>query len=530
MEEPRDDQEPETEPTAPAADDEPTPEPEPEAEDAQAPDAEDTDAADEGPSVSVEIVETGSCSRTLKFEVPAEIVTQEIDKSYQELRGTVFRKGFRRGRVPRHVLEHRFGQDVLKSVKQGIIDDQFQDAVKKHEIDLALAPEMDIDLIVFPGEKVEAPEALPEDADEKAKERAEKLAARVEVPAGEPFTFEVDIEIAPDFTLDNYKGIEVERPAVSVAEEDVDKAIDGLRLQRGSFDTIEEGTVEETDVPVVHAAALVDGDEVWRGEELGANIAGGTVAGIPVSGLKDALLGAKPGDSKTFQVTLPDDFRVKEHSGKDVDLEVTIDAIRRFTRPEVTDAWAEELGFDDVEDLREEVESDIRRQRDQDADSTVQDAIADRLLQLTDFDVPEGLVDRMVEGARDRRRMALLYQGVAQEEIEERLEGGEDEAREGVIRQVKLYFIYEKIAEQEKIFVTEDEVSARIQAIALNYRRRADEVEAEMEASGRLSSLRQQMREEKVRDYLVQEANVAGGSAPEAEAPAETGAPAEDDD
>ncbi|NQT87159.1 trigger factor [bacterium] len=528
MEEPRADQEPENEPTAPtAAAEQPTPAAEPETE-AAAPEAvaesaadpvveteeaeEATDAAaavvaeteeaeepvDEGPKVSVEIEETGSCSRKLKFDVPTELVKEEIDKSYDELRNTVVLKGFRKGRVPRHVLESRFGEDVLKGVKQAIIDEHFQDAVKTHDVNLALAPEIDFDTITL--------------------------------TAGETFVFELDVEIVPEFTLDNYKGIEVARPSVGVTDEDVDKAVDGLRLQRGAFGVVEEGEVEDTDVPVVHAAALADGEEVWRGEELGANIAGGTVAGITVPSLKDALLGAKAGDSKTFQVTLPDDFQVEDQRGKDVELEVTIDAIRRFTRPEVTDAWAEELGFDDVEDLREEVASDLRRQRDQEADTGVQDAIADRLLQLTDFEVPEGLVDRMVEGARERRRMSLLYQGTPEEQIDAMTEGGDDEAREGVIRQVKLHFMHEKIAEQEKIFVTEEEVAQRIQAIALNYRRRAEEVEAEMEDSGRLSSLRQQMREEKVRDYLVQEANISGGDAPETEAPAETGAPTESGD
>ena len=117
---------------------------------------------------------------------------------------------------------------------------------------------------------------------------------------------------------------------------------------------------------------------------------------------------------------------------------------------------------------------------------------------------------------------------VAEDQIDGMLEDTAEDAREGVVRQCKLYFMYEKIAEQEKIFVTEEEIAQRIQAIALNYRRRPDEIEAELEASGRLSSLRQQMREEKVRDYLVQQANVSGSDAPEEPEP-DTGAPADDE-
>ena len=484
----------------------PVPEPEPdqppeatpEAQPAEAP-AEGTQAepaaegeapAEEPATTRVDIEETGPCARLVKITVPAAAVTEEIDKSYEELRKTVFIKGFRRGRTPRHVLERRFADQVLGGVKETLVQDAFQDAVTDNSLRLALAPEIDHD--------------------------------KIALEAGKPLAFEVAVEVAPEFTLDNYRGLSVHRPAVDVTPEAVDHALEAYRMRRGQYTKIDDGQVEETDVPVCHAVALEGGEEIWRSEGLGVSLPSETVGGVKLTGLKDAFLGARPGETRTFNaVTLPDDFQEHEHRGKTVNLEVTIDELRRFQAPEATDEWAESLHFDGLEDLREELYDELRRQNEQQADDTVQNRLAEQLLELTDFDVPEGLIDRIAARMKERMRLELLYRGVAEGDLDQALGQHDARTRETSVRQCKLHFIYGKLAEQEKIFVTEDELQQRIQAIALNYRKRPEEVEAELEQEGRLNALRQQMRDEKVRDFLVQNAQIV-------EAPAEPAEPAEE--
>jgi len=431
---------------------------------------------DKLPAIETSVDETGPCGRLVRVLVPGVRVTAQIDEAYEELRRTVFIKGFRKGHVPRHVLERRFGEDVSAGVKEQLVEEGFQAAVEEHGLDLAVPPDID-------------PEA-------------------VEMTAGESLGFEVSVEVVPEFTLDNYKGLAVQRPALAVGEGDVDRHIEATRMRQGEFKTVEDAAIGETDVPVVHMAVLVDGEEAWRRDELGAHIGDETVGGLPVPGLRDAFLGATAGESRTLKVTLPAEFPEEELAGKEVDLEITVDEVRRFEAPEATDEWAQGMDFEDLEDFREEVEDELRAARERDADEAVRTAIDDRLLELTSFDVPDGLVQRMVDHAMERQRLALLYRGVAEEQIEELVAGEAQRTREGSVRECKLYFIYRLIAEQEKLFVTESEIEQRVQAIALNYGRRPDEVRAELEESGRLGSLRQQMREEKVRDFLVQHAEV----------------------
>ncbi len=510
--EPQDEQAPELTPEErPAAE-----APEPEAESAtetaeeaapdkaEAPTAERTEGAEaeeeegELPPIETTVDETGPCGRLVRVLVPVERVTAQIDEAYEELRRTVFIKGFRKGHVPRHVLERRFGKDVSAGVKEQLIDEGFRAAVEEHDLDLALPPEID--------------------------------AEAVEMTAGESLGFEVSVEVVPEFTLDNYKGLVVQRPAVAVTEEDLDRQVEAIRMRQGEFKTVEDAEIGEADVPVVHMVVLVDGEEAWRRDELGAHIGDETVGGLPVPGLRDAFLGATAGESRTLKVTLPAEFPEAELAGQEVDLEITVDEVRRFEAPEATDEWAQGMDFEDLEDLREEVEDELRLARERDADEAVRTAIDDRLLELTSFDVPDGLVQRMVDHAMERQRLALLYRGVPEEQIEELVSGEAKRTLEGSVRECKLYFIYRQIAEQEKLFVTESEIEQRVQAIALNYERRPDEVRAELEEAGRLGSLRQQMREEKVRDFLVQHAEIqdAGPAAeteeadtPEPEAEAE---------
>jgi len=436
------------------------------------------------PAVSSEVEQTGPCVRLVKVRIPAEIVQQEIDSSYDELRKTVFIKGFRRGRVPRHILERRFSEDVRESVKQSLVEGKFDEVIEKHNLRLVSTPRINLDEIAL--------------------------------QPGQPLTFEVSVEVSPEFTIDNYTGLEVQRPETTVTDEDVERALEAFRMRHAEYRKIEEGTVQEEDVPICHAIALKDGQEVWRREELGVDLRAETIGGLRIEGIKDALLGAAPGDTRLFEnITLPDNFTEETLRGQSVNIQVTIDEIRRFTPPEATDEWARSLHFDDLDDLREELLDQLRLERERQADQAVRERIEDRLLELTDFEVPESLVERMVNQAVERNRMALLYQGVAEDRIEEILATYAKNARQSSVRQCKLFFILEKIADQEKIFVTEDELDQRIQAIALNYRRRPQDVRADLEEAGRLDALRRQMREEKVFDFLTRNARIIEPTSPQ---------------
>ena len=435
------------------------------------------------PTFSSEVEETGPCARLLKIEVPAETVQQEIDKSYDELRKTVFIKGFRKGRVPRHILERRFSEEVLEGVKRDLVEGKLSEAIEKHELRLVSTPSVNLD--------------------------------EIKLEPDHPLTFEVNVEVFPEFTIDNYTGLEVERPDTTVTDQDVAGALESLRMQHARYEKVEEGTVGEGDVPICHAIVLKDGQEVLRREELGADLDAETVGGLKLEGLKAALLGASPGETRTFEgITLPDDLRQESLRGQTVDIQVTVDEIRRFVLPEVTDDWAKSLNFEDLDDLREEILDQLRLDRQRQADQAVRERIENKLLELTDFDVPEGLVERVVARAAERQRLALLYRGVPEDKLDEEVRRLAPGTREQSIRDCKLFFILERIADQEKIFVTEDEVEQRIQAIALNYRRRPQDVQAELEEQGRLDSLRRQMREEKVIDFLIQKANIAQAPPP----------------
>lgn len=438
----------------------------------------------------VQVEETGPCTRLVKIEVPQAEVQKQIDDSYDELHKSAFIKGFRTGHVPRHVLEMRFGDEVLGSVKETLVGDTFRNAIEDNHLTLALAPDIDDEAITLDPTK--------------------------------PLAFQVVVEVIPEFTIDNYKGLQVERPAVQVTDADIDRALESFRHRHGTHATLDEGQVADADIPICHAAVLQGDDEIWSQQEIGVGMAAGSLGGMAFEGIADALRGANVGDTRTLEATLPDNFPVEDHRGQPATLEITIDQIRRFQMPDATDEWAQTLDFESLDDLREELEDELHQRHQADADHAVQDQIADRLLELTDFTVPDGLIDHLVDDQKSRIRSQLMYSGVAEEDLDKLVDQRAADSRDAAVRTTKLNFIYRQIAEQEKIFVTEDELTQRVQAIALNYRRSADEVYAELEERGQIDGLRRQMREERARDFLVEQAEVADAAAPPAaDAPAE---------
>jgi trigger factor len=462
-----------------------------------APDADAPAQPDETPDATadrlqadVSLDETGPCTRRLTIEIPQPELQKQIDESYDELRKNVFIKGFRPGHVPRHVLQRRFGDDVLDSVKESVVNESLRNAIEDHDLDLAVAPDLELD--------------------------------DIELDPDQPLRYEITLEVAPEFTIDNYTALAVNRPPVTVSDEDIARALDSFRQRHGSFDTLDTGTLTEGDIPVGHAVVLQGDDEIWSAEEIGANPATDSLGGIPVEGLGDVLAGASVGDTITHELTLPDTFPVEAHRGQDATLEFTLDQIRRFSLPDATDQWAQSLDFEDLDDLREEIEDELHQARQREAEDAVRRQIDDRLLELTDFDIPDGLIDRMVEERKTRLRTQLLYQGIPEDQLDDLIEQRSGESRQAAIRDARLQFIYRQIAEQEKTFVTESDLDARIQAIALNYRRRPEEVRDELDERGQLDSLRHQMRDERVRDYLVEHAEITEAEDEEAPAP-ETG-------
>jgi trigger factor len=232
------------------------------------------------------------------------------------------------------------------------------------------------------------------------------------------------------------------------------------------------------------------------------------VEGVALESLGDVLAGARAGERRTLEVTLPDDFDPQDLRGARATFEFTIQDIKRLKLPPLNLETLKAQGFDDEQEFRRYVRSAMESRLDEEIRRGLHAQLCKYLLEKTPLDLPEGLSARQVDRAIIRRVLDLRRRGVPQAEIDKHADELRTGARDQALTELKLYFILEKIADQFQVEVAEEDVNARISAIARHYGRRFDRVRDELAQQGGLESLYLQIRDDKCLDELLARAAV----------------------
>ncbi|MFO7899211.1 MAG: trigger factor [Planctomycetota bacterium] len=419
--------------------------------------------------------DVGPCKKRVRIDVPAERVAEELDKAYEQLNDTVNVPGFRPGHAPRWLMESRFGKEVNGDTRDALMSDIFQEVVEANELKPIGTPEFEED---------------------------------VELTPGEPLSFTVTLEVWPEFEIADYKGIKLARPPAEASEEEIDEQVEAFRRRYAALEDVDEGRAKEDDVAVCHVTLKEDG-EVYRDVPDHQVIVGDHVlVGLDLEGTTELLTGLAVGETAEREIELPDDYPDADKQGATMTLELELERLRRPVLPELTDEWAESMGLDSVAELRDEIRSAIEERQERRTRRDLADQLEDKLVKQVDFELPEDVVNHMAERGVRRRQMALAYRGASDDEIREQEADLQKQSHESAERSTKLFFILNKIADKERIFVTEDEVNARLEAMAAGENRSAEQVRRRLEREGELSELRAVMRDEQVRSFLLDHADV----------------------
>ena len=220
------------------------------------------------------------------------------------------------------------------------------------------------------------------------------------------------------------------------------------------------------------------------------------------------VTGANVGDTVEKEVKIPDLYQDEAKRGATMTLELKLEGIRRPILPRLTEKWVKEIGFESLAQFKDEIKTAVERDKERQAQAKLEEQLTEQLAKKADFELPEDVISNMAQRALIRRGLALRQQGAPPEEIEKQLDKLRAESKESAQKAAKLYFILDKIADKERVFVTEDEVDARIVAIAANYGRSPEQVRRELENEDRLSELRSTMREEKSKAFLLEKATI----------------------
>jgi len=430
--------------------------------------------------ISVAVEDVGLLRKQLKVTVPREAIDERLTRSYEELRHEAAVPGFRKGRAPMELIRKRFGKEVSDDVRAAIITEAYEAALEKEQLEVLGEPDIDLD-------KIE----LPDEGD---------------------LEFACEVEVKPEFDLPSLKGIEIRQPKIEVTAEDIDREVERLRMLAGRFEVVEDG-VKADDLVTADLVVTVDGEQITSQSDVGLFARPRAIEGMVFEDLAERLAGAKAGQQRTLEGTLPDDYEREDLRGKRAEVQITVKEVKRLVLPELNEQFLSDYGFESEEELRNSIREGLEARLGDRVRSARREQVRQYLLENVKLDLPEKLSNRQAARVAARRILQMRSQGVPDTEIEKRMDELQTQARQQAANDLKLFFIMEKIAEQLDVSVSEEELNGRIAAIAQAYGRRFDRVRDEMIRDGSFSALYLELRDEKCIDKILETAKIIEESA-----------------
>ncbi len=412
--------------------------------------------------------------REISVEIPAADVARETELQIQRYQKSARLPGFRTGHVPASIIRQRFGDGLKNDVIEALAPRHFRKEAEKQGL---------------------IPVSQPRITD-------------LHMHDGEPLTFKASFEVLPEIQVEGYKDLRADKPEITVTDEEVEQALANVREQHATYTTVEGRTLAEGDF----AQASMDGKpkDSKDAEASAANPVHMDDVLIEIGGKNTVpeftqhLTGASSSEERTFDVSYPEDISDKRLAGKTFIYTVKINGIKQKSLPELNDDFAKELGeFTSLDQVRKQIRENMDAERRHNAERESKDKLVAELVKRNDFEVPESLVDRQIDLRLERGLRALAAQGMKMEDLKKmdlpRLRAGQ---RDQAVQDVKSSLLLERIAELEKLEVSDQEVNREIEALAKQSKQTSEAVRARLTEDGGLDRIRIRIRSEKTLDFL----------------------------
>ena len=416
----------------------------------------------------------------LEVEVPEEEVEDALQQAYKKVVKDVNLPGFRKGKVPRKVLEAKYGPEILyQDAVDYLLPQAYSRAIDEEGIEPINQPEIDVQ----------------------------------QIEKGKPLVFTAEVEVKPEVKLGEYKGVKVEVEKEEVDEEKLESHIEGLRQQHARLIEVEDKETEASDgdMVMIDFTGYIDGEPFEGGDAKDYSLEIGTNTFI--SGFEEQLIGMKVGEEKEVKVTFPEDYRSEELAGKEAVFEVTLKQIKQKELPELNDDFAREISdFDTFEEFKADAFQKLKDNAEQQYKTQLETAVIEKVSENAEVEIPETLIERQLDNILQDMEQYLQYQGLnlgtfleltgkSEEDLRE-------EHREEAEKRVKANLVLDEIIKEEDIDVTEDELNEKLQEMAEQYDDSPERIREVFENQGRLEMMREEIRMRKVIDLLVENAEV----------------------
>ena len=424
--------------------------------------------------LTVEITDGGPCQKHIKVQIPRSDIESAYGEVVGELATTATVPGFRVGHVPTKLIQRRFKTEVNDELKKRLLMESMDQVAAENDLDPINEPSINVEVI--------------------------------EIPDEGDFTYEFDVEVRPQFDLPEYSTLTIKRPVREVTEEEVNEQVERFLSQFGTRETV-EGAAEPADFVTASVLFERDGERIHKIDTITLRIR-------PVLRFKDAELadfdtlmtGVKAGETREADVEVSSESEVIEMRGVKVKATFTIQDVRRQSLPDIDQALLEQIGVESEEQLRKEVRDMLERQVKYHQRQTTRTQVIEKIIESADWDLPEQLVLKQVENAMRRQILEMKQAGFSRQEIL----AHENELRQRAVsttrQALKEHFVLDKIAEQENIDVTPQDIESEIYLMALQAGENPRRVRARLEKSGVIENLEAQIRERKAVDIVLERA------------------------
>jgi trigger factor len=395
-------------------------------------------------SLQVEKLEKNMAKLTI--EVSAEDLEKAIEKVYQKQKKQISIPGFRKGKVPRMMVEKMYGKEVFyEDAANDLIPDAYDKAVDECEEDIVSSPKIEV----------------------------------TQIEGGKPFIFTATVALKPEVKLGEYKGVKIEKIDREVTEEDVMAEINRERDSNARNITVEDRPVKDGDMTVLDFEGFVDGVafEGGKGEDYPLTIGSG--AFIP--GFEEQLVGAEIGSEVEVKVTFPEDYQAEELQGREAVFKCTVKEIREKEIPELDDEFASEVSeFDTLAEYKEDVRKNLTEKKEKDAEAARENEAVQAAVEASEIEIPEAMLETQQRQMVDEFAQRITMQGMSMEQYmqftgatyEKMIEQVKPQAEE----RIRARLVLEAIVKAENIAATDEEFEEELKTMAEVYQMEIDKV------------------------------------------------------
>ena len=424
-------------------------------------------------SVKVEKLEHNMAKLTI--EVPTEELEKAVEKVYQSQKKNISIPGFRKGKVPRAMVEKMYGAEVFyQDAANEIIPDAYEAALKEVEEEIVSMPEVDV----------------------------------VQMKKGEPFIFTAEVALKPEVKLGQYKGVEVDKIAVTVSDEEVEAEIEKEREKNARTVEVTDRAVKDGDTVSLDFEGFVDGAafEGGKGENYPLTIGSG--AFIP--GFEEQLVGTEIGADVEVNVTFPEDYQADNLAGKAAVFKCKINEIKEKQLPEVDDEFASEVSaFDTLEAYKADLKQNLEDKKFKEAKSAKTDAVIDAIIASSEMDIPEAMIKTEQRQMLNDFAQRMQMQGLSMEQYFQFTGTTADmlmeQSKPQAEQRIKTSLVIDAIVAAENIEATEEEFAEELKTMAEVYQMEEDKIVETLGEQGKASVMKD-IKAKKAAEFVTENA------------------------